>query len=84
MNLLLTFMELDKLYEDTARPDELALNDYHILDTTYDTRVVFKDRNKESGHIAELLDQLESKNVPFEQYIHKTDNGITIFHDKIK
>lgn len=84
MSLLLTFMELDKLYEAVDRPDELSLNDYQILKYTYKTSTVFKDRNKESGHIAELLDQLESKNVPFEQYIHKTDNGITIFHDKIK
>ena len=83
MNLLLTFMDLDKLYEVAERPDELSLNDYHILDTTYDTRAVFRDRNKESGHIAELLDKLKSKNIPYEQYIHKKDNGITIFHDKI-
>lgn len=84
MSLLLTFMELDKLYEATARPDELPLNDYNILKQTYDTKVVFRDRNKESGHIAELLDELNNKNIPYEQYVHKTDNGITIFHDKIK
>ena len=84
MSLLLTFMELDKLYESTARPDELALNDYNILKRTYETLTVFTDRDKESGHIAELLDELESKNVPHEQYVHKTDSGITIFHDKLK
>ena len=84
MSLLLTFMELDKLYESTVRPDELALHDYNILKRTYKTFTVFTDRNKESGHIAELLDELESKNIPYEQYVHKTDNGITIFHDKIK
>ena len=82
MSLLLTFMELDKLYEAANRPDELTFNDYNILKQNYDTYVVFADRNKESGHIAELLDELVLKNIPYEQYIHKTDNGITIFHDK--
>jgi hypothetical protein len=83
MSLLLTFMELDQLYEAVDRPDELSLNDYKILKHTYKTSTVFKDRNKESGRIAELLDKLNYKNIPYEQYIHRTDNGITIFHDKI-
>ena len=82
MSLLLTFMELDKLYESTARPDELPLNDYNILKHTYETFTVFKDRNKEAGHIAELLDRLEHNNIPYEQYVHKTDTGLTIFYDK--
>lgn len=81
MSLLLTFMELDKLYESTKNHDEYTFNDYAILKKTYKTRTVFNDRNKESGHIQELLDKLEHKNIPYEQYVHKTDNGITIFHD---
>jgi hypothetical protein len=77
-------MELDKLYEATStRPDELPVNDYNILKRSYEVFTVFKDRNKESGHIQELLDKLEHKNIPYEQYVHKKDNGITIFHDKI-
>lgn len=83
MNIVSTFLELDKLYEDIVRPDELALRDYHILKQTYETKTVFKDREADSGHIAELLDKLASKDMPHEQYIHKNDNGITIFHDKL-
>jgi hypothetical protein len=82
MNIISTFIELDKLYESVDTPDELVLHDYGILKNTYDTYREFNDKNKESGHIAELLDELKTKNVPFEQYIHKTDNGITIFYDK--
>jgi hypothetical protein len=81
MNLINAFMELDKLYE-AASPDECVLHDYSILKQSYEACTVFKDRDKESGHLAELLDELEHKNIPYEQYIHKTDNGITIFHDK--
>ena len=84
MSLLLTFMELDKLYEAAAHHDEFTLNDYHILDTTYTTKTVFSDRDKDSGHVAELLDKLASQEIPYEQYMHKKDNGITIFHDKLK
>jgi hypothetical protein len=76
-------MELDKLYESTKNHDEYIFNDYAILKKTYKTLTVFNDRNKESGHIQELLDKLEYKNIPYEQYVHKTDNGITIFHDKL-
>lgn len=84
MNIISTFLELDKLYEATEiGHDEYISHDYGILKNTYDTYKLFKDRNRESGHIAELLDELKSKNIPFEQYIHKTDNGITIFHDKL-
>ena len=83
MSLLLTMMELDKLYEEKDHSDNSSFNDYQILKRTYKTKTVFGDRNKESGHVAELLDKLTSKNIPYEQYIHKTDNGITIFHDKI-
>jgi hypothetical protein len=83
MSLLLTFIELDKLYESTARPDELTLNDYQLLKQTYETLTVFRDRNKESGHIQELLDSLNQKHIPYEQYVHRTDNGITIFHDRL-
>lgn len=81
MSLLFTLMELDKLYESTDFHDDPKLNDYSILKQTYKTCVVFNDRNKESGHIIELLDKLIHKNIPYEQYVHKTDNGITIFHD---
>lgn len=82
MSLLLTFMELDKLYEDIVRPDELPVRDYAVLKQNYNTRKIFK--NRDGGDVAELLDELNSKNIPYEQYLHKKDNGITIFYDKIK
>ena len=81
MSLLFTLMELDRLYESTEFHDDPKLNDYAILKQTYKTYNVFNDRNKESGHIVELLDELIRNDIPYEQYVHKTDNGITIFHD---
>lgn len=83
MSLAEVFMELDKLYDQFENePSENKANEYLMLKQGYDTKKVFNDRDKESGNIADLINELESKNIPYDQYKHKTDKGITIFYNK--
>jgi hypothetical protein len=83
MSLIETFMELDKFYDEMENePAEDKSQVFLIMKQNYDTSVVFKDRKEQSGEIADLINDLESNNIPYDQYIHKTGKGITIFHDK--
>ena len=83
MSLVEVFLDLDKIYDEMENePKEDKSPVFLMLKQNYDTCVVFKDRQEQSGEIADLINDLESNNIPYDQYTHKTDKGITIFHDK--
>lgn len=47
----------------------------------YKNYTTFKDKEKNSGLIRDLCDQLENKKVSYDIYNHKKDSGMTIFYD---
>lgn len=57
--------------------------DYVRMRKTYPNQSVFKDRDKESGKIKDLTDDLDNKSVAYEIYYNKTDKGCTVFFDNV-
>lgn len=60
---------------------ELNFPSFNELRKQYKNYTTFKDKEKNSGLIRDLCDQLENKKVSYNIYNHKGDNGMTIFYD---
>lgn len=60
---------------------ELNFPTFNELRKQYKNYTTFKDKEKNSGLIRDLCDQLENKKVSYNIYNHKRDNGMTIFYD---
>ena len=60
---------------------ELNFPSFNELRKQYKNYTTFKDKEKNSGLIRDLCDQLENKEVSYDIYNHKKDNGMTIFYD---
>ena len=58
-------------------------SEFNRLRKAYKNYRKFKDIDAQSGDIRDLTDKLTTQNVPYEEYKHKTDKGITIFYDDI-
>lgn len=56
-------------------------SEYALFKKTYPHSREFKDKDKQSGNIRDLIDELENKGISYEVYDDKTDNGCTIFYD---
>lgn len=56
-------------------------SEYALFKKTYSHSREFKDADKQSGSIHDLIDELENKDISYEIYYNKTDNGCTIFYD---
>ena len=56
-------------------------SDYALFKKTYSNSREFKDKDKQSGNIRDLIDKLENKGISYEIYDNKTNNGCTIFYD---
>lgn len=69
-------MELDALYE--------SANDTEYIRAKRDFKhcVEFADIN--DAAVRDLVDRLEASNIEYLQYEHKTDNGVTIFHEDMQ
>lgn len=70
--------EIDESHEDDI---ELKLPSFNELRKQYKNYTTFKDKEKNSGLIRDLCDQLENKKVSYDIYNHKKDRGMTIFYD---
>lgn len=70
--------EIDESHEDDIEPNLPIFNE---LRKQYKNYTTFKDKQKNSGLIRDLCDQLENKKVSYNIYNHKKDNGMTIFYD---
>lgn len=64
--------------------DEASESLYHQLSKIYPNKREFKDKSKESGNLRDLIDDLENKGIEYEIYNDKTDNGCTVFYDKVE
>ena len=62
--------------------DSRKFSDYQNMKSQYPCMKSFKDRYKESGHIQDLIDDLESHRIEYSIYDDKQDNGCTIFYAK--
>ena len=71
-------LDLDESHEDDFEPQLPTFNE---LRKQYKNYTTFKDKEKNSGLIRDLCDQLENKKVSYDIYNHKKDNGMTIFYD---
>lgn len=58
-----------------------ATSDYALFKKTYSHSREFKDKDKQSGDIRDLIDNLENKGISYEIYDNKTNNGCTIFYN---
>lgn len=58
-------------------------SEFQMLKNQYNDCKTFNDMDADSGKIRDLLDDLQNKGVPYQEYKHKTDKGITIFYDTI-
>ena len=58
-----------------------ATSDYALFKKTYSHSREFKDKDKQSGSIRDLIDNLENKGISYEIYDNKTNNGCTIFYN---
>lgn len=56
-------------------------SEYALFKKTYSHSREFKDKDKQSGSIRDLIDELENKDISYEIYDNKTDNGCTVFYD---
>ena len=72
---------LDTVQESQEDEIEPKLPTFNELRKQYKNYTTFKDKEKNSGLIRDLCDQLENKKVSYDIYNHKKDNGMTIFYD---
>lgn len=56
-------------------------SEYALFKKTYSHSREFKDKDRQSGSIHDLIDELENKGISYEVYDNKTDNGCTVFYD---
>lgn len=77
---------LGKLYvKEDLESDEIELKhdskntEYHLLDKAYDNKLEFK--SVDSGELKDIIGYLETHQMDYEIYNHKTDDGCTVFYD---
>lgn len=79
------FSSADSSTEVTSKKKRILSNEdsirYIALKKNFSKQKVFKDREKESGNIKDLTDDLTNKNVEWEIYENKTDNGCVVFYE---
>ena len=56
--------------------------DFYRLYKAYDNYKDFKDIEIESAEIRDLIDPLEDRNIDYDIYKHKSDNGCTVFFNE--
>lgn len=56
--------------------------DFYRLYKAYDNYKDFKDIDIESAEIRDLIDPLEDRNIDYDIYRHKSDNGCTVFFNE--
>ena len=56
--------------------------DFYRLYKAYDNYKDFKDIDIESAEIRDLIDPLEDRNIDYDIYKHKSDNGCTVFFNE--
>lgn len=71
-------LDFNESNEDDFEPQ---LPTFDELRKQYKNYTTFKDKEKNSGLIRDLCDQLENKKVSYDIYNHKKDSGMTIFYD---
>lgn len=59
-------------------------NDYQMLSKLYSHRKEFKDINKESGNIRDLIDDLENKGIEYDVLENCPKGGCTVFYDDVE
>lgn len=57
--------------------------DYRELKRNYSKSASFSDKDKESGKIRDLTDDLDNKGIEYEIYNSKKDNGCTVFYESV-
>lgn len=77
----LSMRDAEEIYESHEDDIEPNLPTFNELRKQYKNYTTFKDKQKNSGLIRDLCDQLENKKVSYNIYNHKKDNGMTIFYD---
>ena len=68
---------------DYIQADTSERSDYPILIKQYGNMMKFRDIDKESSEIRDLIDMLTREGRSYQEYKHKTDNGLTIFYEGI-
>lgn len=56
-------------------------SEFYQLKRSYPKLKKFKDIDKDSGTIRDLIDDLENKGISYDIYTHKSDNGLTVFYE---
>ena len=72
---------IDELVADDNDIYASTNSEYALFKKTYSHSREFKDKDKQSGSIRDLIDELENKDISYEIYDNKTDNGCTVFYD---
>lgn len=67
--------------EAQQKLDESVDSEYRVMQKSYKKSQSFKDIEKESGNLRDLTDDLEHKNIPYDIYYNKKDNGATVFYE---
>lgn len=77
--------EMDKVAPKSVKSAKNLTEDqptqYALFKKTYSHSREFKDKDKQSGSIRDLIDELKNKDISYEIYDNKTDNGCTVFYD---
>ena len=78
---------LEEQVEDTldreSEPERQSWDtDFYRLYKAYDNYKDFKDIDIESAEIRDLIDPLEDRNIDYDIYKHKSDNGCTVFFNE--
>lgn len=69
--------------EAQQKLDESVESDYRVMQKSYKNSQSFKDIDKESGEFRDLTDDLKHKNIPYDIYYNKQDNGATVFYESV-
>lgn len=77
--------EMDKVNPKSVKSSKDLTEDqptqYALFKKTYSHSREFKDKDTQSGSIRDLIDELKNKDISYEIYDNKTDNGCTVFYD---
>ncbi len=58
-------------------------NDYMMMKRNYKNMKEFRDKEKQSGELRDLLDRLDGSGVSYDIYDNNKTNGCTVFYDDI-
>lgn len=81
-NIEREFQRIDRsgTHED-VKVTSATTSEYALLKNTYSHLREFEDKDKQSGNIRDLMDELENKDISYDVYYNKTNNGCTIFYN---